>query len=121
MDEKPTYRPGTQGGLCGCLVATILAVPASILFTLAITMGDCLPEHPCHENDGWLMAGGHAVIAALVALLAFSLRALINWWLLRRYDPAAAGRPPIWALLVAVPLLLLFARIAWEVVFPMGF
>jgi hypothetical protein len=109
MSDEPGYRPGgTAGGRCGCAVA---ALPLSLLgpvWLLINTLGDCASDDPCHRNQGWELLAMAATLAAIGALLGFSVRALVNWLVRRARDPAGRGWPPFWAiagLLAAAALL----------------
>lgn len=117
MDEPD--KPGPMGNLIGCLAALVFAaVPAfPILFAWAWAGAHCAPVPQCRRAAEARLAVELAAVAALALLLAFAVRALVNWARLRRSDPERAGRPPIWAIpavAVAGLLLLWGPGMIWE-------
>ena len=112
--DEPGFRPGgTKGGLLGCLVALGFVPVASMPFLFALAWGGahCEPVPQCQRSAELIVLIALAGVLALAALLGFAVRALFNWWMWRRYDPAAAGRPPIWAVAVVA---ILGSAFAWS-------
>lgn len=111
MSDDPGYRPGgTAGGRCGCAAATLpffLAAPPVLIIS---AIGNCASDPSCERGRPWLVAGQFAAIVAMAALLGFGVRALVNWWALRRCDPRGAGLPPLWAIMA---VLAVAGAIAW--------
>jgi hypothetical protein len=99
MSEDPGYRSGgTAGGRCGCAAAALPMVLLAPIWFLVTTLGNCAPEDACRRNQGWDTLVMLATLAALGALLGFSIRALVNWLVRRVRDPGGAGWPPFWAI-----------------------
>jgi hypothetical protein len=99
---------GTKGGIIGCAVAALFALPLSGLLTFVMSYGDC--GYSGCKSPGWSMPAGLAIIAMLAALIGFTVRSLFNWVMARRRDGRVAGWPPAWALLA---LLALGALMVW--------
>ncbi len=107
-EEEGGFRyGGTKGGLCGCFAALFFAWAAGMpfLFVWAWSGAHCEPVPQCHQEAELGALAPIAVVLALAALLGFAVRALVIWWMQRRADPASARLPPVWALVVAVSLL----------------
>lgn len=106
MSDDPGYRPGgTIGGRCGCAAAPIVVLVAGAPLIVVSVLGNCAGEEACGgAGRGWIFFGQLAALAALGALLGFSVRASVNWLALRRRDQRAAGPPPLWALVGALAL-----------------
>jgi hypothetical protein len=100
MAHEPRYQPGTQGSLLGCFAAAVFTAVAAfpLLFVLAWTGNHCDPVPQCRRWAERAFALELAVILLLAGLLGFAVRALWRWSAVRRIDPAAAGRPPAWAM-----------------------
>jgi hypothetical protein len=80
------------------------------VWLLAVTLGDCFADDPCHRSWGWDFFVMVATLSSLGALLGFSIRALVNWLMRRVRDPADAGWPPFWAI---AGLLAVAASLDW--------
>ncbi|WP_260927034.1 hypothetical protein [Novosphingobium sp. 9] len=79
--EQGGYQGGeTPGGRWGCTIASIVGVPLMALSFLVGTLGDCIPEEPCHRGKVWPLLFFSLLIAGLAGL---GSSALINW-LVRR-------------------------------------
>ena len=117
MDPSPTGErySGSKGGLCGCFAAIGFAAPVGLVVLIGTIMGDCFPGDPCHDNDQRNLLIAAAIVLALAALVGFAVRALFNWRMQRLFDPHSAGRPPIWAIAVLIPLLILGLWCLWGV------
>jgi hypothetical protein len=109
MSDDPGYRPGgTAGGRCGCFAATLPFFLAAPPLMIVAGIGNCAGDAVCERGRNSLMLGQLAILLAMAAMLGFSVRALVNWWALRRRGPGAAPLPPLWAIagLLAVAAML---------------
>jgi hypothetical protein len=97
MTDDPGFRTGgTVGGRCGCAAGALFVLLMPIV-ALGLFMGDCFDLEPCNPNGGWRFPATLAALAALGTLLGLCIRALVNWWTVRRH-PEGAGRPPLLAI-----------------------
>ena len=78
--EERGYRSGeTIGGKVGCATAAVIGIPLlAIAFFIAIPFGDCGPNDPCHDGEGWRMVGAIGVAAVVAGSLGFLVRQLVN-------------------------------------------
>lgn len=79
MDESGYRSATTIGGKVGCAVAAVIGIPLlALAFFVAIPFGDCRPNDPCHEGEGWRMLAAIVVVAAIAGSLGLVVRKLIN-------------------------------------------
>jgi hypothetical protein len=110
MDEGPPDTAGNLGAVLGCLAGLVFVVFLCIpvLFVWAWSGAHCEPVPQCRRAAETMLAVELAIVALLALLLGLGVRAWVNWWRIRRFDPERAGKPPIWAI-VAVPILVALA------------
>lgn len=79
MDEGGYQSNETIGGKVGCAVAAVTGIPLlAVALFLAIPFGDCPPNAPCHDGEGWRMLGAIVASAMVAGSLGFIVRRLVN-------------------------------------------
>ena len=117
MTEPGLHRFESHGTLYGSLAGLLFAIFVGFVVFVGSTLGDCFDE--C--DRGPRLSTMLGIVLLLAALLGFSVRSLVRWFEWRRYA-GGQGRPPIWALLVAPPLILIAAWCApMFLIFLLGF
>lgn len=102
--------PYTLGGGCGCAAALCFFLPLAGVWILAVSLGDCSLDHPCHRHDGLLLFAGTAMAALIATIFGLSVRAVVNWRRRRTVGDAEIGEPPVWAVVL---ILLLIAALGF--------
>ena len=101
----------------GCGFAVLLAAAMAFVIFLGTVLGDCMPDDPCHRDDGASI--GRALLQAVPIVLAFALAAWLIMAAVRASFGDRLGAAASNALLALLMLVLVWAslRPAFDIFF----